>query len=259
MSTMNKTTLLLLSCPMVCLGISCSSPYQMTGVERTRILVDEKYDQYTDAAVEAFIAPYRQQVDSMMSPVVGHSAAYMNATRPEGTLSNLLADILVWSGQFYDEQPDFAVYNMGGIRSALGKGEVTKGDVVDIAPFENKVCFVTLSGTHVLQLFREIASTGGEALSHGVELQITPEGQLLEAKLFGNSIQPDKHYRVATIDYVALGKDHMEAFKLSTDSNMPKAETNNVRYIIMKYLQEMASKGVAVNAAIEGRIKIVQP
>ena len=86
-----------------------------------------------------------------------------------------------------------------------------------------------------------------------------PEGQLLEAKLFGNSIQPDKHYRVATIDYVALGKDHMEAFKLSTDSNMPKAETNNVRYIIMKYLQEMASKGVAVNAAIEGRIKIVQP
>ena len=256
---MNKTALSLLLCPVVGMGISCSSPYQMTGIERTRILVDEKYDRATNADVAAFIAPYKHQVDSMMSPVVGRSAAYMNADRPEGTLSNLLADILVWSGQLYQEQPDFAVYNMGGIRSALGKGDVTKGDVVDIAPFENKICFVTLKGSHVLQLFLEIASTGGEALSHGVELQITPDGKLLDAKLFGNDIQSDRSYRVATIDYVALGNDHMEAFKLSTDANMPKAETNNVRYVIMKYMQEKASKGIAVNAEIEGRIKIVSP
>ena len=31
---------------------------------------------------------------------------------------------------------------MGGIRAALAKGKQTVGDVNDMAPFENKICFL---------------------------------------------------------------------------------------------------------------------
>ncbi len=85
-----------------------------------------------------------------MGPVVGRSAKYMTAKRPEGTLSNLLADILVWAAKDYNEKPDFGVYNMGGVRADLPKGDVTYGDVLDVAPFENKIAFTTLSGATVL-------------------------------------------------------------------------------------------------------------
>ncbi len=40
----------------------------------------------------------------------------MTRHRPESELSNLLCDILVWGGKQFEEQPVFAVYNMGGIR-----------------------------------------------------------------------------------------------------------------------------------------------
>jgi len=235
---------------------SCGSHYQMNNVERSRLLVDERYDIANDAEVEHFIAPYKQKVDSIMSPVVGKSACYLSSNRPESKLSNLLADILVWCAKDYDERPAFAVYNMGGIRAAFAEGDITVGDVLDVAPFENKICFVTLTGDKVMELFRQIASTGGEAVSEAVRLVITRDGRLLSAHLNGKEIDPENSYRIATLDYVAQGNDKMEAFKSSFDVNSPTSTENNVRFIIAKYLKEKMNQGIAVNPQIEGRIKI---
>jgi len=124
---------------------SCRSAYHVSDVRRERVLIDGRYDGATSA--DAFMKPYRQRVDSLMSPVVGEVDAYMSASRPESNLSNLLADILVWSGKKYGEQPVLGIYNMGGIRASLAQGKVTRGDVLDVAPFENKACFLTLSGS----------------------------------------------------------------------------------------------------------------
>lgn len=234
---------------------SCSQRYCVAGFERSRILVDSTYDAAHYGDVDGFIAPYKRQVDSLMSPVVGRAAEYMAADRPESKLSNLLADILAWSGKDYGERPDFAVYNMGGIRAALAKGDITRGDVLDVAPFENKVCFVTLTGDKVTELFRQMASTGGEAVSHGVELVITADGRLKSARLNGKEIDPKAEYRIATLDYLAQGNDKMTAFKASTDVRQPEGKDNNVRYIIMKYMEEKLERGESVSARIEGRIK----
>lgn len=237
---------------------SCSRrQYCLDSVQRERLLVDERYDGAQDASVEKFIAPYRHVVDSMMSPVVGQTARYLSASRPESALSNLLADILVWGSARYNEAPHFAVYNMGGIRAAFAEGNVRVGDVVDVAPFENKICFLTLSGTDVLELFSQIASVGGEAVSKGVELEIDNKGRLISARIHGKPVSPDAAYRVATIDYLAQGNDKMEAFKCGTNVNAPSGESNNVRYVIMDYFREKASEGKKVDASVEGRIRIL--
>ena len=173
------------------LSSSCSTGYKITGFERSRILIDSTYDDAADKAVADFMKPYKRHVDSIMSPVVGMSAEYMYADRPESNLSNLLTDILVWAGKDYGEKPDFAVYNIGGMRSAFAKGKVTYGDVLDVAPFENKICFVTLTGAKVKELFAQIAAVGGEGVSHGVELVITKDGRLKSAKLNGKEIDPE--------------------------------------------------------------------
>ena len=235
---------------------SCSTGYEVTGFERSRILIDSTYDTAAGEAVADFMKPYKRQVDSIMSPVVGISAEYMAADRPESNLSNLLTDILVWAGRDYGEKPDFAVYNIGGMRSAFAKGKVTYGDVLDVAPFENKICFVTLTGAKVKELFAQIAAAGGEGVSHGVELVITKDGRLKSARLDGREIDPEARYRIATLDFVAQGNDNMTAFKSSTDVNSPTSKDNNVRFIIMKYMQEMMKQGKSVDAKIEGRIKI---
>ena len=150
-------------------------------MQRSRILVDARYDAQPDQKAADFLKSYKHQVDSVMGPVVGHSAKYMTAKRPEGTLSNLLADILVWAGKDYDEQPDLGIYNMGGVRADLPKGTVTYGDVLDVAPFENKISFITLRGDALLELFGQIAQTGGEGMSRSVRMVITKDGKLESA------------------------------------------------------------------------------
>ena len=243
----------------VLLLASCASHYRLTGIERTRMMIDKRYDAQPDASAMAFIAPFQHQVDSIMSPVVGRAAKYLAAKKPESPLSNLLADILVWGGQPFDEKPDFAIYNVGGIRAAFAEGTVTYGHVVDVAPFENKICFLTLTGEKVMELFRQLASRGGEGVSHGVQLVITGSGQLLSARLNGKEIDPAANYRVATLDYLAQGNDGLLAFKDGTNVVSPQQDENNVRFVIMNYFRAEATQGRAADADIEGRIVIEGP
>lgn len=252
---MNRKTIFLALVPMLLLA-SCKSHYEVASVQRSRILVDARYDAQPDLEASKFLKPFKHMVDSVMGPVVGQSARYMTTTKPEGTLPNLLADILVWAAKDYNEKADFGVYNMGGVRADLPKGDVTYGDVLDVAPFENKISFITMSGADVLELFSQMASVGGEGVSHSVRMVITKDGKLVDAKINGEAVDPAKDYRVTTIDYLLGGTDKLEAFKKCRNVNAPKEVSNNTRFIIMNYFREMAKQGKVVDSEIEGRVVV---
>lgn len=255
MMIMNRKTLfsgLLLATSLA----ACTTHYQVVGVERSRLLVDNRYDRQPDAEAAAFLAPFKHQVDSVMGPVMGRSARYMTARRPEGTLSNLLADILVWGGKDYGEKPEFGIYNMGGVRADLPKGIVTYGNILDIAPFENRIAFASLTGAEVLELFGEIAATGGEGVSSAVRLVITNDGKLVSATINGEPVDPERLYRLTTIDYLLGGTDKMTTFKKCRDINSPQDKKDNSRFIIMNYFKEKAAQGQEVDSQIEGRITV---
>jgi 2',3'-cyclic-nucleotide 2'-phosphodiesterase (5'-nucleotidase family) len=235
---------------------ACTSHYKLASTTHTRIVVDQRYDAHPDQAAANFLAPYKQKVDSIMGPVVGTVAHDMDVTRPESDLSNLLSDILVWASKDYNEHPVFGVYNMGGIRAALSKGNVTYGDVLDVAPFENKIAFTTLSGTDVLALFSQMAAVGGEGVSHAVRMVITEDGKLVSATISGQPVEAQKDYRIATIDYLLGGTDKMEAFKRGRNVNSPQDKSNNSRFIIMDYFKDVTKQGKEVDAQIEGRITV---
>ena len=93
-------------------------------------------------------------------------------------------------------------------------------------------------------------------MSHGVELVITKDGQLLSARLNGKEIDPKGKYRAVTIDYLAQGNDGMSAFKDGTNLVSPQNELDNSRFIIMNYFKAMHAQGKEVDAQVEGRITI---
>lgn len=237
--------------------VSCAPKhYQLTSVERSRIIIDSRYDQQPDAKAAEYLAPFKRVNDSIMGPVMGQVAHNMHPDRPESDLTNLLSDILVWAAKDYGEQPVFGVYNKGGIRADLTKGDVTYGDILDVAPFENKICFVTLTGAQLMNLFSQIAKRGGEGVSKGVELVITKDGQLVSARLHGKEIDPKAEYRVATINYLLEGNDGMDAFCEGTNKVAPTEAKHNTRYLIMNYFKDKHARGEIVDAKVEGRIKV---
>ena len=207
--------------------ISCAPKhYQIASVERTRIIIDSRYDQNPDPEAAKFLEPYKRVNDSVMGPVMGQVAHNMHAQRPESDLSNLLADILVWAAKDYGEKPVLGIYNMGGIRADLTKGNVTYGDVLDVAPFENKICFTTLSGEKMLELCEQIALRGGEGVSKGIELVIE------------------------------MDEKTMPALRQGKDIVSPKEASNNTRFLIMNYFKDSQSRGEIVDSKVEGRIVV---
>ena len=244
--------------------VSCAPKhYQLASVERTRIIVDSRYDQQPDEAAVKFLEPYKRVNDSIMGPIMGQVAHNMHPQRPESDLSNLLSDILIWAAKDYNEEPVLAIYNMGGIRADLTKGDVTYGDVLDVAPFENKICFTTLKGDKVLEVFRQMAYRGGEGVSKGVELVIKKadneeHGELVSAKLHGKEIDPQADYRVATLNYLLEGNDGMPALREGTNVVKPDEASNNTRFLIMNYFRDKQSRGEIVDAQVEGRIKVIK-
>lgn len=253
---MRKTIILAVIAGALMTMTACRHHYEVASVERTRILIDSRWDAQPDQQALQFLAPYKHDVDSVLGPVMGHLARNMTPYRPESELSNLLPDILMWAAKDYNEQPVFAVYNVGGIRNDLTRGEVTYGDILDVAPFENKIAFLTLSGADVLELFGQIAKRGGEGVSKAVHMEITKDGQLLNATLNGEPIDPQKDYRLTTIDYLVGGNDQMTAFQKGRNVNSPQAAKDNTRFIIMDYFKAMEAQGKVVDAQIEGRIVV---
>ena len=251
---MRKKQLILASCATLMMVSCATKHYQLTGVERSRIIIDSRYDQQPDEAAAKYLAPFKRVNDSIMGPVMGQIAHNMHPQRPESDLSNLLSDILVWSAKDYNEQPVLGIYNMGGIRSDFTKGDVTYGDVLDVAPFENKICFVTLTGEQLMKLFSQIAKRGGEGVSKGTELVITKDGQLVSARLHGKEIDPKADYRITTINYLLEGNDGMPAFAEGSNKVAPEDKSNNTRYLIMNYFKDKHSRGEIVDAQVEGRI-----
>ena len=195
-------------------------------------------------------------IDRMSSKfLVGSTARYMEKGRPESILSNILSDILVWGGKSFNENPDFAVYSIGSIRAPLKEGQTTYGDITNVAPFVNNICFLTLTGTKVMELFEQIANRKGEGVSHGVELTISNDNHLVSAYLNGAKIDSNREYRIVTLDYLAYGGDGLMAFRDGTNVVLPQGVTN-VRFLFMDYWLAQSAQGKAVDGQIEGRIVI---
>lgn len=238
----------------------CSAPlwvsaqnFEVKSIRGGRYEITSALDASIPQGARDFLAPYKQKVDSMMCPVLGESASYMRSFRPESPLSNLIADILRVEAVNVTGKPvDLAVCNIGGIRSALPQGPVTVGDILEIAPFENMYCVVTLSGEHLLELFSQIAAVKGEGVS-GIKLKISSEGKLLQATVAGKPVESKRDYRIATLDYLSEGNDKLYAFK---KASCVETTTLPVREVLMSYIKEQARKGLKVDAKIEGRITV---
>ena len=246
---MKKRLFTITACLLLTLSLAGQS---IKSVSHQRILIDSRYA--PDEEGEKTLLPYRNVVDSIMKPVVGHSAKYMKAHNPESELSNLLADIMVWGGKIYAESPDIGFYNAGGIRAALPEGDITFGDINDMAPFDNRICFATLTGEQLLTLFQQIGRGYGFGVSHGVKV-VYREKELVSITLHDKDIDPQGKYRMATIVYLMHGNDSFAELAHASFVVSPQDEHALARNVIASYFREKKAAGETVDAFIEGRVK----
>ena len=217
--------------------------------------VDARYDDRLDPDFAAKLMPYKNQVDSVMGVVLGHSAVDLIVDRPESTLSNWACDALAdMARQRSGAKIDFAVGNTGGMRADIPKGVVTRGNVLQTFPFTNYMTIVKLKGSDVRDLFEQIAANGGEGVSREVQL-IIKNGRVAQLAIGGNPVDDNRVYTIATINFVAEGGDGMVAFrKALSREDYP----GFIFELYEDYLSRMTQQGLSIESVLDGRITIAQ-
>jgi 5'-nucleotidase len=166
------------------------------------IPVKSHLDSKVDQTFAAKIDSYTTDVAKKMDEVIGYCPSAMSKGNPESPLSNLTADGLIWAAkEFHNVDADVSVYNSGGIRSTIAKGNLTVGDVFTLYPFDNVLSVITMKGSELKKFFNTVASYGGMPINGGVRLVISNK-KAKSLTINGKAIVDSQTYTIATLNYL---------------------------------------------------------
>lgn len=219
--------------------------------EYRQIVIDGRLDNRVDARYDSILAPYRAGVDALMHEKIGRSAGELSN---EGSaLLNFLSDFVLdlANGLPGAGKVDLAITNKGSLRRSLPKGDITRGQIIMMQPFDNRIVVERIKGSDLLEALDVMALRGGDGVSRGVDVAFDPaSGKVVSAAVNGEPVQPGRIYSVATIDYLAKGGDYMAPLTRGEQV----ARSNRIMhqdladYIIKKY------KGKKLNPSDEVRM-----
>jgi 2',3'-cyclic-nucleotide 2'-phosphodiesterase (5'-nucleotidase family) len=205
-----------------------------------------------DAAVLAYIQPYKVQIDSFMKQVIGSAARELPKGEIESPLGNFVADLIEEAARAQSElEVDMGLISTGGVRIPLPKGPLTRGDIFELMPFENQILVLELSGEQTLRLFEHAARVKNLAISNSRLL--VKEGKVESITIGDQPFDAAKTYRLATSDYLAGGGDHLVMLK---EARVADRTELLLRDAIVAKIEALAAAGQAVDARVEGRIII---
>lgn len=177
------------------------------------IPVNSRLDPRIDTRFASLIDPYRVKVDSLRAYKIGETTNEFERTSTR--MLNLFSDFVRERGAEICGQPvDLSIMNKGGIRNSLMPGDITKGEIIDIAPFENRVVVLDIIGSDLLENIGIMTGQEGQGVSSNVRVLYDPSTHAVNSvTIDGRPVDPSRHYRLATIDYLAAGNDYMAPLK----------------------------------------------
>lgn len=185
-----------------------------------------------DTSLTTFISPFKDSLDKRMNEVLATAEVDFVVQRPESNLMNWVANALFvnQTKTVRLSQPAVCLLNTGGIRSSIGKGNVTLGDLYKVMPFDNTIVWVELPIEVLPEIEAYLNKSGGEPMAN-----LT----LNEGKLsIKSSPENPSHFWVITSDYLMNGGDKMNFFSKRTHVN----ETGKVLRDIL--IEEAKSQGI---------------
>ncbi|MCT4603662.1 MAG: 5'-nucleotidase C-terminal domain-containing protein [Marinifilum sp.] len=212
-----------------------------------------------DTSIINLINSYKHQLDGEMNAIISIAEMDLMTGKPEGLLSNFIADAMFGIGKKYcaennlEHSIDVVLMNMGGIRTSLSKGEISTGRVYEMLPFKNKLVIVGMKGKDLMNLLHRVAYFGGEGVS-GVKMGIKNR-KAIDVLVDGKPVDHSKIYHVMSVDYLVNGGGGFTAFEQrETFRHMHKL----LRSEIIKYMSERHKKGEKISAKLDGRIYNVE-
>ena len=185
-----------------------------------------------------------------MNDVIAVAGMELSKKQPEGTLNNVLADAMLYvAKEKFSTYIDAAFINYGGIRlNTLAPGNITRGKIFEVAPFDNIIVLQKMPGSILQQFLNLIAARGGWPCS-GISYQIQNK-KAISVVIGGKPMNVSSIYTIALLDYIANGGDDANILK-----DIPQQNNGYLfRDAVISYFTKINKEGGQVNAEIENRV-----
>jgi len=222
----------------------------------------EKADRYLmlgpfeeNPEVLARLKPYAEKLADILDRVVGEVAKPAVESKPgwlDRPFSNLAADAMRWAAG-----ADAAIQNTGGVRTPIGPGPVTVGQIKTMLPFMNNVMVVKLKGKvllealdHAIFVSEERPRTFG-ALS-GIEVVLSPRSdRIVSVRVAGEPLDEERVYTVAINSYMYQRGDDYAMF-------LNNEGTEDLGFLYADALVRYLEARKTVTPSAEGRIRVAE-
>jgi len=244
-------------------------------------LIETKDKEENAEAVE-LLKPYKEKIAAVNEEKIGvtlknalisprtSDEGYVSGTSvraSETILGNLITDGMLAKAQDYakDKKVIMAFQNGGGIRSAIGAGPITVGDVITVLPFGNTLATMDVTGAELKEAF-EISfkeypkENGGFLHVSGAKVEFDsskPAGQRVISIAYKNAdgtytkLENTTTYTVATNAFTAKGGDGYDVLKKAYEAgrvtDLGLSDWENLR-------EHLISLGGKIPTEREGRI-----
>ncbi|MEN9308018.1 MAG: hypothetical protein RL173_1950 [Fibrobacterota bacterium] len=165
-----------------------------------------------DPAMSALLSRLGAPLDSLRRTPVAKLP--LPLSRKDGTLLEICAKSLLSAGTSWGAM--VGLMNNGGVRDDLAAGTVTREDVLKVAPFDNAVVVLTLTGVELAKTVQNLSSHHGHRVGlAGAQIMRDSSDRIVGVRLAGakSDLTDSDTVRVATNSYLASGGDGCIALK----------------------------------------------
>lgn len=163
-----------------------------------------------DPAMMKLLTPFQEKGEAQLGVKIGSVNGKLEGDRSKVRFVQTNLARVMLAAQMERAGADFAVMSGGGVRDSIESGDITYKNVLKVQPFGNTLVHVDMKGSEVEQYLAVVANmkpdSGAYAQFANVSLVADGKG-VSEVKINGRPLQADKTYRMATLNFNALGGD----------------------------------------------------
>ena len=180
-----------------------------------------KGDLIPDETTDAILKELHDETDEVLSKKIAETKIFLDGQREvirtkETNLGDLIADSIRISSS-----ADISVIGGGSIRTSIDVGDITLMDVYNVNPFYDDIWLIDVTGKDVKDAmefsYQHLGTSfGGYLQVSGMTVTYNPSkdpGSRVESiKVNGAEVSDDDRFKMATLDYLAMGGDGYNMF-----------------------------------------------
>jgi len=187
------------------------------------LLIDASVSE--DESTVARIAEMAAPLEEIRNTVVAETSDALEGDRAvcriqECTMGNMIADAML--ARVADQGIEVALQNSGGIRASIDAGEVTKGEVLTVLPFQNTLSTFQVTGAVVVEALENGVSEIEEVAGRfpqvaGMTFTVDPAAEvgarISDVMIGGAPVEMERVYGVVSNNFIRKGGDGYAMFK----------------------------------------------